>query len=70
MPLYPIRLDISRSDGPFFVLGAADAAMVAAGLSDSERDAFTAEALAGDFEELYQTARRWFDTTRKQKKGA
>lgn len=71
MPLYPaIRLDISRADGPFYILGAADAAMVAAGLSDVERDAFTNEAMSGDYEDMWQTAKKWFDCTRKQRKGA
>ena len=52
----------SGQDGnAFAILGRCRAAARDAGLSDDEIAAFMAEAMAGDYDHLLQTAMRWFE---------
>ena len=51
-----------ESQHAFFIMGRAVAAMRRAGLPDSDRQAFLAEATAGDYADLLATVRRWFQT--------
>jgi len=62
-PKYPdIHVTLTGTDGnAFAVLGAVNAAMKRAGIAKPERDAFFAEATAGDYDHLLQTAMRWVE---------
>ena len=62
-PKYPdITVTLTGEDGnAFAVLGCCREAAKDAGLSDAEIAAFMAEAMAGDYVHLLQTAMRWFD---------
>ncbi len=62
-PKYPhIRVQLTGSDGnAFAVLGAVSRALRRAGIDKAERDAFFAEATAGDYDHLLATAMRWVD---------
>jgi hypothetical protein len=62
-PKYPhIRVTLVGTDGnAYAVLGAVSAAMKRAGIDKAERDAFLAEATAGDYDNLLQTAMRWVE---------
>lgn len=61
-PIHPeIRVRMTgESQHAFFIMGRAVAAMRRAGLPDSDRQAFLAEATAGDYADLLATVRRWF----------
>ena len=50
-----------RDDNAFAILGRCRQAAAEAGLSDDEIAAFMAEAMAGDYDHLLQTAMRWFE---------
>jgi hypothetical protein len=62
-PKYPeVRVPLTGRDGnAFAVLGAVNAALKRAGIDKAERDAFFAEATAGDYDHLLQTAMRWVE---------
>jgi len=62
-PKYPhIHVTLTGRDGnAFAVLGAVNAALKRAGIDKAERDAFFAEATAGDYDHLLQTAMRWVE---------
>jgi hypothetical protein len=62
-PKHPgITVTLTGHDGnAFAVLGRCREAATDAGLSDAEITAFIAEAMAGDYDHLLQTAMRWFD---------
>lgn len=63
IPKYPdITVALTGQDGnAFAVLGRCREAAQKAGLSDDEIAAFMAEAMAGDYDHLLQTAMRWFE---------
>ena len=62
-PKYPdITVTLAGQDGnAFAILGRCRAAARDAGLSDEEIAAFMDEAMAGDYDDLLQTAVRWFE---------
>lgn len=62
-PKYPdITVTLTGQDGnAFAILGRCREAARDAGLSDDEIAAFMAEAMAGDYDDLLQTAMRWFE---------
>ena len=62
-PKYPdITVTLTGEDGNVFaVLGRCREAARDAGLSDDEVANFMAEAMAGDYDHLLQTAMRWFE---------
>lgn len=61
-PKHPeITVTLTGHDGnAFAILGRCRAAARNAGLSDDEIATFMAEAMAGDYDHLLQTAMRWF----------
>ncbi|MBC7165713.1 MAG: hypothetical protein H5U15_12085 [Roseovarius sp.] len=63
IPKYPdITVALTGQDGnAFAVLGRCREAAQKAGLSDDEIAAFMTEAMAGDYDQLLQTAMRWFE---------
>ena len=62
-PKYPdSHVTLVGQDGnAFVVLGTVTAALKRAGVPKAERDAFVAEATAGDYDHLLATAMRWVD---------
>jgi len=62
-PKHPdITVTLTGHDGnAFVVLGRCSQAAREAGLSECEIAAFLAEAMAGDYDHLLQTAMRWFE---------
>jgi ABC-type sugar transport system substrate-binding protein len=62
-PKHPeITVTLTGQDGnAFAILGRCRAAARDAGLSDDEIAAFMAEAMEGDYDQLLQTAMRWFE---------
>lgn len=62
-PKYPdIIVTLTGQDGnAFAVLGRCREAARDAGLPDEEIGAFMDEAMAGDYDDLLQTAMRWFE---------
>jgi len=62
-PKYPqVRVTLTGTDGnAFAVLGAVNVALKRAGIDKIERDAFFAEATAGNYDHLLQTAMRWVE---------
>ena len=62
-PRYPeIAVELIGHDGnAFAMLGRCRQAMHEAGLPQAEVDLFMAEATAGDYNHLLQTAMRWFE---------
>lgn len=62
-PRYPdITVTLTGHDGnAFAVLGQCREAARDAGLSEDEIANFMAEAMAGDYDHLLQTAMRWFE---------
>ncbi len=62
-PKHPdITVELTGHDGnAFAVLGRCRRAAREAGLSEDEIAAFMAEAAAGDYDHLLQTAMHWFD---------
>ncbi len=62
-PMYPdIRVTLTGTDGnAFAVLSAVNRALRRAGIGKVERDAFIAEATAGDYDHLLATAMQWVD---------
>jgi hypothetical protein len=64
-PKYPeIRVELVGGSGnAFAILGAVRQAMRRAGLPEPEREAFTKEATAGDYDNLLATAMRWVDVS-------
>ena len=63
VPKYPdITVQLVGEDGnAFAVLGKVSRALRQAGVSPAERDAFTQEATAGDYDHLLQTIMRWVE---------
>lgn len=57
-PNVHVRL-VGQNGNAFVILGLCNRAAKAAGLSQAERDTFMAEATAGDYDHLLQTAVRW-----------
>lgn len=62
-PKHPdITIPMIGEDGnAFAILGRVHREMRRAGLGQTERDAFTKEATAGDYNDLLQTVMRWFN---------
>lgn len=62
-PTYPdITVTLTGQDGnAFAVLGRCREAARDAGLSEDDIANFMAEAMAGDYDHLLQTAMRWFE---------
>ena len=62
-PKYPdITVTLTGNDGnAFAILGRCREAARNAGLSEDEIAAFMDEAMAGDYDQLLQTAMRWFE---------
>ena len=60
---YPeIEVALLGNDGnAFAILGAVSSAMKRASVPQAERDAFYAEATAGDYDELLRTVMRWVE---------
>jgi hypothetical protein len=60
---YPkVRVQLVGKDGnAYAILGRVTAALRAAGVDQTERDAFMAEATVGDYHDLLATAMRWVD---------
>lgn len=60
-PKYPhITVNLSGGDGnAFSIIGSVLSALRRYGVSAEERDAFTAEARSGDYDNVIQTAMRW-----------
>ncbi len=60
---YPeVSAQLTGRDGnAFAILGAVTKAMREAGVDKDERDAFIAEATAGDYDHLLATAMNWVD---------
>ena len=55
---------LTGSDGnAFAVMGKVTRALIQAGVGKAERDAFLAEAMSGDYDELLATAMRWVTVT-------
>ena len=55
---------LTGSDGnAFAVMGKVTRALTQAGVGKAERDAFLAEAMSGDYDELLATAMRWVTVT-------
>ena len=58
-----IRVNLEGIDGNAFnILGTVSGAMRRGGVSQADRDAFFAEATAGDYDHLLQTVMRTVDT--------
>jgi hypothetical protein len=56
-PKYDITVQLSGNDGnAFAILGAVGKAMRRAGVPKSEIDAYTAEAMSGDYNDLLRTS--------------
>ncbi|MGY6634207.1 MAG: hypothetical protein ACXIU8_10750 [Alkalilacustris sp.] len=62
-PKHPeITVTLTGQDGnAFAILGRCRAAARDAGLSEDEIASFMDEAMAGDYDQLLQTAMRWFE---------
>jgi len=62
-PKYPdVTVTLTGHDGnAFAILGRCRAAAREAGLSEDEIATFMDEAMAGDYDQLLQTAMRWFE---------
>jgi hypothetical protein len=62
-PKYPnVTVHLDGEDGNAFdIIGRCMKAARRARLSEEEIDAFTDEAMAGDYDQLLQTCLRWFD---------
>ncbi len=62
-PKHPdITVELAGHDGnAFSVLGGCRRAAQEVGLPEDEIAAFSAEAVAGDYDHLLQTTMRWFD---------
>lgn len=57
---YPeVKVDLPYGDNAFALLGKVTVALKDAGVSKDERDAFYAEATAGDYDELTATCEKW-----------
>jgi hypothetical protein len=54
---------IGQDGNAFAILGRVQRAMRRAGVPKEERDAFMAEATAGDYDHLLGTVMRWVDVT-------
>jgi hypothetical protein len=64
-PKFPdVVVELTGRDGnAFSIIGACTAAARRAGVSKADRDAFTAKAMNGDYDNLLRTAMRWFDVS-------
>jgi len=64
-PRHPeVRVQLTGRDGnAFAILGAVQGALKKAGVDKAERDAFFAEATAGDYDHLLRTAMRWVEVS-------
>jgi ribosomal protein S9 len=60
-PRYPdVEVELTGTDGnAYAIMAAVSRGLRNAGVSDTERDAFTAEATSGNDDHLIQTAMRW-----------
>ncbi|HEX9872536.1 MAG TPA: hypothetical protein VGC99_28850 [Candidatus Tectomicrobia bacterium] len=63
VPKYPdITVQLTDTDGnAFAVLGKVTQALRRAGVPEAERQAFTQEATAGNYDALLQTVMRWVE---------
>jgi hypothetical protein len=64
-PKYPdITVPLTGTDGnAYAILGKVTQALRQADITQPERDAFLAEATAGNYDELLQTVMQWVDVT-------
>lgn len=62
-PKYPhIRVPLVGEDGnAFAIIGRVTKAMRQAGVGKADRDAFMAEAMSGDYDDLLWTCMQWVD---------
>lgn len=62
-PRYPnVTVQLTGNDGnAFAILGAVGKALRKAGAPKADQDAFMAEAMGGDYDNLLATAMRWVD---------
>jgi hypothetical protein len=62
-PRFPeVEVQLSEEDGnAFAILGRVRRALKAAGATQDDLDAFTAEATAGDYDNLLATCMRWVE---------
>lgn len=62
---YPeIEVQLMETDGnAFAVMGAVTKALKRAGVSAEEREAFTTEAMSGDYDHLLQTCMKWVEVS-------
>lgn len=60
---YPnVTVQLTGEDGnAFAIMSAVTKAMRREGISREEQDAFTEEAMSGDYDNLLQTAMKWVD---------
>jgi len=65
MSRYPsVKVALVGEDGnAFAILGRVSKALRRAGVSQAERDAFTAQATSGDYDHLLTTVCRWVETS-------
>ena len=61
---YPdVTVQLSGEDGnAFFIVGRVRNALRRAGVEKKELDAFSEEAMSGDYDHVLQTAMKWVDT--------
>lgn len=64
-PRYPgVRVRLSGTDGnAMMIIGRVVTALRTAGVPDTERDEFTAEAMSGGYNTVLSTAARWVDVS-------
>lgn len=62
---YPdVKVQLSEQDGnAFAIIGRVRRALEKAQVSDSEIEAFSAEATSGDYDHLLQTAMKWVNVS-------
>ena len=65
MPKYPdVHVQLSGEDGnAFFIIGRVRKALRQAGVENSELDAFSEEAMSGDYDNVLRTAMKWVETS-------
>ena len=64
-PKYPdIEVRLSGEDGnAYAIMGRVQAALRRAGVPKAEQDAYLAESMSGDYDNLLRTAMKWVDVT-------
>lgn len=63
MPKYPdIEVQLTGEDGnAFFIIGAVRKALRRANVEKAEIDAFSEQAMSGDYDNVLQTCMKWVD---------